>query len=128
MRILQTCRSLGAGGIEAIVCALSNELAKTESVTVCTLKKPYHGDLFYNKLSPSINKCSINRSDNNNPLFTVFHVWKYLQKEHFDVFRCFTLTLCSSQQPSEAGAVNTVRMHWGSKLLDIKHLFFISDI
>lgn len=85
MRILQTCRSLGAGGIEAIVCALSNELAKTESVTVCTLKKPYHGDLFYNKLSPSINKCSINRSDNNNPLFTVFHVWKYLQKEHFDI-------------------------------------------
>lgn len=85
MRILQTCRSLGAGGIEAIVCGLSNELAKTESVTVCTLKKPNSEDLFYKKLSPAIEKYAINLSENDGPLHTVFHVWRLFRKKHYDV-------------------------------------------
>ncbi|MBR3064637.1 MAG: glycosyltransferase family 4 protein [Bacteroidales bacterium] len=85
MKILQTCRSLGAGGIEAIVCALSNEMAKTESVTVCTLKKPSPDDLFYKRLSPGIKKRSINQSDKDSPLSTVFHVWKFIRRGNFDV-------------------------------------------
>ncbi len=85
MRILQTCRSLGAGGIEAIVCGLSNELSKTESVTVCTLKKPYPGDLFYDRLSSAIEKYSINPEENTHPLLTILYVWKYIRKRKFDI-------------------------------------------
>lgn len=85
MRILQTCRSLGAGGIEAMVCGLANELAKADAVTVCTLKKPFQGDLFYNRLSPEVNKQSINQSDKDSPIHTVLQVVRFIQKGNFDI-------------------------------------------
>lgn len=75
---------MGAGGIEAIVCGLSNELALTNDVTVCTLKPSGKGDLFYTRLDPKITKHAISNGGES-PLAIVFLVYKYLKKGHFDI-------------------------------------------
>ena len=84
MRIVQMCRSLGAGGIEAIVCGLSNELVKTDDVTVCTLRPSSDNDLFYTRLDSKIKKESIGKGGES-PLSTVFRVYKYLNNSRFDI-------------------------------------------
>lgn len=56
MKILQIHHSLAGGGIESMVCALANEMVKTEDVTVCSIFKPKPQDVFWNKLDPSIKK------------------------------------------------------------------------
>ena len=85
MKILQTCRSLGAGGIEAIVCGLSNELAKSNQVTVCTLKQNKDDDLFYNRLEPSIKKETIGKTETTSPFKVIFKVYSYIKSRDFEV-------------------------------------------
>lgn len=92
MRILQIHRSLGAGGIEALICDLSNELVKSDDVTVCVIRKPDPTDIFYSKLSDKVHKDSIYKKEwNGNPLKTVFRVYRYIRKGGFDVvhMHCF---------------------------------------
>ena len=56
MKILQIHHTLAGGGIESMICALANEMIKTEDVTVCSIFKPKPKDVFWNKLNPSIKK------------------------------------------------------------------------
>ena len=85
MRILQMHRSLGAGGIEAMVCHLSNEMVKTDDVTVCTISTPSPNDPFYIRLSPKIHKETIGKNDGSNPLLVVFNIYRYILKGRFDI-------------------------------------------
>lgn len=84
MKIVQMCRALGAGGIEAIVCGLSNELARTNDVTVCTLRPSGDGDLFYTRLDSRIVKESVGKGGES-PLTIVLRVYKYLKGSSFDI-------------------------------------------
>ena len=55
-------RNLGTGGIEAMICGLSNELAKTNDVTVCTIVTPSPEDKFYRELASDIKRETIGRT------------------------------------------------------------------
>lgn len=85
MKILQFHRYLGAGGIEAMVCGLSNEMAKTEDVTVCTVIRPYESDVFYNKLSPLVKKATLDKHDERPPFKEIFKIVRFIKKGHYDV-------------------------------------------
>jgi glycosyltransferase involved in cell wall biosynthesis len=86
MRVLLMHRSLGAGGIEAFVCGLANELAKHVDVTVCTIFKPNPTDLFYSRLSDSVAKESINKVGGSiNPLKTIISIFRFIRKGNYDV-------------------------------------------
>ena len=76
---------MGAGGIEAIVCGLSNELAKRHTVTVCTLRQPVEGEVFYERLSPAVRKETIGKTEATSPVKVVFQVYRYIRKGDFDV-------------------------------------------
>lgn len=62
MKILHIHPSLTGGGIESMVCALANEMAKTENVTVCSIFEPSADDVFWNKLSPNVNKETLGKT------------------------------------------------------------------
>lgn len=76
---------MGAGGIEAIVCGLSNELAKAHAVTVCTLRQPIAGEVFYERLSPAVRKETIGKTEATSPVKVVFQIYQYLKKSDFEV-------------------------------------------
>jgi len=86
MRVLLMHRSLGAGGIEAFVCGLANELAKHVDVTVCTITKPNPSDLFYSRLSDRVTRESINKAGGSiNPFKTIINIFRFIRKGNYDV-------------------------------------------
>lgn len=91
MKILQICRSLGVGGIETVVWGLANELAKTNEVTVCTIRQPVATDWIYHHLDPSVKKETLGKQESTSPVKVVFQLYKYIKKGDFDVIHihCF---------------------------------------
>lgn len=91
MRILQICRSLGVGGIETVIRGLANELAKTNEVTVCTIRQPLESDWVYHHLDPSIKKETLGKLETTSPIKVVFQLYKYIKNGDFDVvhIHCF---------------------------------------
>lgn len=86
MRVLLMHRSLGAGGIEAFVCGLANEMAEQVDVTVCTIIKPNPSDLFYSRLSDRVAKESINKVGGSiNPFKTIINIFRFIRKGNYDV-------------------------------------------
>ena len=85
MRIAQMHRSLGAGGIEAMVCSLSNELARENDVTVCTIVTPSPDDKFYRELSPGIRRETIGRTGEGKPFKEILRIARFVKNGNFDV-------------------------------------------
>lgn len=79
------CRNLGTGGIEAIVCSLSNEMAKEHDVTVCTIVQPSPEDKFYKELSPAIHRETIGRISEGRPLSEIVKITRFIKKGHYDI-------------------------------------------
>lgn len=87
MKILQMCRNLGTGGIEAMVCSLSNELAKEHDVTVCTIARPSSEDKFYKELSPSIHRETIRPIGKGKPIREMVKIARFIAKGQFDIIQ-----------------------------------------
>jgi len=91
MKILQICRSLGVGGIETVVLGLANELAKTNEVTVCTIRQPLNTDWVYHHLDPSVKKDTLGKLETTSPIKVVFQLYTYIKNSDFDIvhIHCF---------------------------------------
>jgi glycosyltransferase involved in cell wall biosynthesis len=85
MKILQMHKSLGTGGIEAMVCGLSNALAQTQDVTVCTIVQPSPDDKFYRELDPAIRRETIGRTGEGKPFKEMLRIARFIRKGHFDI-------------------------------------------
>lgn len=85
MKILHIHPSLEGGGIEAIICSLTNEMAKTEDVTVCSIFEPKESDVFYKKLSPSVHRLTCHKRKQGFSLKELFRIYKIVQKGRYDV-------------------------------------------
>lgn len=86
MKILHFHKSLGAGGIESMVCNLANEMAKTQNVTVGTIFKPKSDDLFFHKLSSSVKTLDLGKTDDTKkPFKEIIKVFFTIQKGHYDI-------------------------------------------
>ena len=85
MRIVQMHRNLGTGGIEAMICGLSNELAKTNDVTVCTIVTPSPEDKFYRELAPDIKRETIGRTGEGKPFKEMVRIARFIKNGHFDI-------------------------------------------
>ena len=62
MKILHIHTKLSAGGIEAMVCGLVNEMADCNDVTVCTIFVPKQNDVFFAQLRPEIKTVSLGKN------------------------------------------------------------------
>lgn len=85
MKILHFHTKLVAGGIEAMVCSLANEMVKTEDVTVCTIFKPSESDIYFRKLHVDVKKESIGKLSFGFSFKEPFLVYKYIKNGSFDV-------------------------------------------
>lgn len=78
-------RNLGTGGIEAMICGLSNELAKSNEVTVCTIVTPSLEDKFYRELAPNIKRETIGRIGEGRPFKEMVRIARFIKNGHFDI-------------------------------------------
>ena len=91
MRIAHIHRSMGTGGIEAMICGLVNEMSKEHDVTVCTIESPAPNDRFYNELSPAVHRKTIGGNGKRNPLGDIVKIARFVKDGHFDIVQlhCF---------------------------------------
>lgn len=78
-------RNLGTGGIEAMICGLSNEMSKEHDVTVCTIVAPSPYDKFYNELSPAVHRKTIGRTGKGKPVHEMIRIARFIKHGGFDV-------------------------------------------
>ena len=80
MKILHIHPAMKGGGIEAMICALANEMSKTENVTVCSLFLPQSDDVFWNKLSPRVHKKTLGKCKEGISFKEIFKIYHYIKK------------------------------------------------
>lgn len=85
MRILHIHPSMKGGGIEAMICGLANEMAKTEDVTVCGIFKPKENDVFWKRISSDIKRVHLGKSNPGFSLSEIFKIYSFIKKGKFDV-------------------------------------------
>ena len=73
------------GGVEAMICGLANEMAKTQDVTVCSVFEPKGTDVFWQKLSSSVIKVSLGKINKGFSLKEVYKIYKFIKENHFDI-------------------------------------------
>ena len=73
------------GGIEAMVCALANEMAKTEDVTVCSIFEPSTSDVFWNKLSIDVKKITLGKTTQGFSLSILVKIFNAIRSGKYDV-------------------------------------------
>ena len=61
MKILHVHTSMSGGGIEAIICALLNEMVERHDVTLATIFTPKKTDVFEGKLDKRVGRISLGK-------------------------------------------------------------------
>ena len=85
MKILHIHPSMGSGGIEAMICGLVNEMAKTHDVTLCTIFKVDRSNVFEQKLSPLVRRVDLGKTKPGFSLKEIFKVYRFIRKGDYDV-------------------------------------------
>ena len=136
MKILHFHKSLGAGGIESMVCNLANEMSKTQDVTVGTIFLPNSNDLFYNKLHPGVKKINLGKTDDTTkPFKEIYKAYSAIKKGHYDIvhihgyFYYYLLAIwLLHRKVTFFYTLHSDAFHesppWDLKLMRIKRMFF----
>lgn len=84
MKILHIHSSLSNGGIESMICHLSNEMVKTHDVTVCTIFAPKEGNTLELTLDSRIKRISLGKVKPGFSLSEIFKIYKFIKHGGFD--------------------------------------------
>lgn len=85
MKILHIHPSLAGGGIEAMICALTNEMVKTHDITICTIFTPSESDVFERKLDNRIHRYSLQKIKPGFSVSEIFKIYKFIKSGKYDV-------------------------------------------
>ena len=85
MKILHIHPSLVGGGIEAMICGLANEMAKTEDVTVCSIFQPKENDVFWKKFSPHVKRVHLGKRKPGFSISEIFKIYSFIKNGKFNV-------------------------------------------
>lgn len=85
MKILHIHPAMTCGGIEAMISALANEMAKKEDVTVCSIFKPNKNDLFWNRLSSNVKRITLGKQKRGFSLKIIFKIFKTIRTGRYDI-------------------------------------------
>ena len=85
MKILHIHPSMAGGGIEAMICGLVNEMAKTNDVTLCTIFEVNNDNVFERKLSPLVHRKTLGKHKPGFSLKEVFKVYAFIKDGKYDV-------------------------------------------
>lgn len=139
MKILHIHPSMKSGGIEAMICALANEMAKTEDVTVCSIFVPASTDVFWNKLSSSVKKVTIGKTSPGFSLSILIKIFRFVCSGKFEIvnihgmFYYYVLSVLLLHKKvkffytvhSDASMENTL---WDQRILRIKKNCFKKEL
>ena len=84
MKILHIHPSLSDGGIESMICHLSNEMVKTNDVTICTIFAPKAKDTLEQTLDSRIKRVSLGKVKPGFSLSEIFKIYSFIRKGGFD--------------------------------------------
>lgn len=85
MRILHIHPSLAGGGIEAIICALLNDMVERHDVTMATIFEPKASDVFEKKLDKRVNRISLGKVKPGFSISEIFHIFRLIRNGNYDV-------------------------------------------
>ena len=86
MKVLHFHRSLGAGGIESVVCNLANAMAETEDVTVGTVFHQSPDSYYFSRLGERVHRISLNKvDDTKKPIKEILMMPFLIGKGHYDI-------------------------------------------
>lgn len=136
MKILHIHASMGGGGIEAMICGLANEQAKTNDVTVCTIYEPKDSDVFYHRLSAQVHKITCHKHAGGSKFKILLDIAKLVKAGHYDVVHMHStmyyffptiLALMFTKTQMVYTLHSTALMEndsWDKKLIWLKKFFF----
>lgn len=85
MKILHIHPSMAGGGIEAMICGLVNEMAKTNDVTLCTIFEVDKNKVFERKLSPLVHRKTLGKHKPGFSIKEVFKIYQFIKGGDYDV-------------------------------------------
>lgn len=85
MKILHIHPSMSGGGIEAMICGLVNEMAKTNDVTLCTIFEVDKRNVFEQKLSPLVHRKTLGKHKPGFSLKELFKIYAFIKDGKYDV-------------------------------------------
>ena len=85
MKILHIHPSLASGGIEAMICALANEMSKQHEATVCSIFTPKDNHIFWHKLNYKVQRETIGKQTKGFSINEIFKIYSFIRKQQFDV-------------------------------------------
>lgn len=135
MRILHIHTEFESGGIEAVICNLANEMAKSHDIFVCSIFEPTNNAVYWNKISSSVKKITLGKNKKGFSVKEIFLIYKTIREGHYDVVHmhgCFYYYLFSvCLLFSKIKFVYTIHsdakmenVSWDEYLLPIKRWFF----
>ena len=85
MKILHIHPSMAGGGIESMICALSNQMAKNEDVVVCSIFEPVDSDTFWFKLSPLVKKTTLGKKNAGFSFKVCWQILRFIRDGKYDI-------------------------------------------
>lgn len=85
MKVLHIHTSMSGGGIEAIICALLNELVERHDVTMATIFTPKASDIFENKLNKRVKRVSLGKVKPGFSISEIFQIYRLIKAGNYDV-------------------------------------------
>ena len=86
MRVLELHTGFNImGGAESMIIGLSNEMAKSHDVTVCSVFKPTPNSLYYTRFSNKVNKIHLGVEKSGFSIKNILKVYNYLKDADYDI-------------------------------------------
>ena len=85
MKILHITQDMQAGGVEAIICNLLNEMIKTDDVTLCTIYPIDKDQVYEKKLDSRIKRLSLNKNKTGISFRILWNLFKLIKNGGYDV-------------------------------------------
>jgi glycosyltransferase involved in cell wall biosynthesis len=77
---------MSGGGIEAMISALANEMAKQgHDVTVCSIFKPTEQHVFWKKLDDKVKKATLGKEKKGFNLKNIFQIYQFISRGEYDI-------------------------------------------
>lgn len=85
MKVLHIHTSMSGGGIEAIICALLNEMVERHDVTMATIFTPKASDIFENKLNKRVKRVSLGKVKPGFSISEIFRIYRLIKAGNYNV-------------------------------------------
>lgn len=74
------------GGIEAMVCALANEMSNhSHDVTVCSIFEPKEDAIFWNRLDRKVTKVTLGKKKPGFSITEIFKIYQFIKSGNYDI-------------------------------------------